>query len=143
MKALIGHMGAWAARPEQLATARFLQQPDLVSEYMTDMRQRVSERLQTLYDGVVSLKNKGFPVDAIAPQGAIYLSLRVNLIGETFKTNEDIRNFLLEEAGVAVVPFQAFDLADDSGWFRMSVGAASLSELQSALHRVEKALSEL
>ena len=143
MKALIGHMGAWAARPEQLATARFLQRTDLVENYMKKMQERVSIRLQTLYEGISSMKKRGLPVDAIAPQGAIYLSFRVDLIGERFNSNEEIRNFLLQEAGVAVVPFQAFDLQEDSGWFRMSVGAASVKDLKGALHRMEDALQKL
>jgi len=143
MKALIGHMGAWAARPEQLATARFLKRPDLVRQYMREMQQRVSLRLQTLYDGVVSMKSRGLPVDAIAPQGAIYLSFRVDLIGSKFNSNEEIRNFLLHQAGVAVVPFQAFDMKKENGWFRMSIGAASVEDLQRALQRIETALNGL
>jgi aspartate aminotransferase len=35
-----------------------------------------------------------------------------------------------------VVPFQAFDLAGDSGWFRMSVGAVSVPALEAALERL-------
>ena len=89
------------------------------------------------------MKSRGLPVDAIAPQGAIYLSFRVDLIGSKFNTNEEIRQFLLEQAGVAVVPFQAFDLQEESGWFRMSAGAASVNDLESALHRIEIALNKL
>ena len=110
---------------------------------MKEMQERVSIRLQTLYEGVVSMKNRGFPVDAISPQGAIYLSFRVDLIGSKFKSNEEIRQFLLQQAGVAVVPFQAFDMQEESGWFRMSVGAASVEDLQSALQRIESALNRL
>ena len=140
MKALIGHMGAWAAHPEQIATAKFLRKPDLMQQYMKDMRAKVSIRLQLLYDGVMDMKQRGLPVDAIAPQGALYLSFYVGLIGERFTTNEDIRNFLLLEAGVAVVPFQAFDMPDENGWFRMSVGTCSLSDLTSALEKIESAV---
>ena len=90
------------------------------------------------------MKSRGLPVDAIQPQGAIYMSFHVNLIGKgQFQTNEDIRHWLLEKASVAVVPFQAFDMKEDSGWFRMSVGAANTEDLASALSRIEKALVEL
>ena len=143
MKALIGHMGAWAARPEQLATARFLQQPDLMKKYMQQMQTRVSARLRYLYEGVMAMRQKGLPVDAISPQGAIYLSLKVDLIGEKFTTNEEIRRFLLQQAGVAVVPFQAFDLQEESGWFRMSIGAVGMDDLQGALERIEQSLQAL
>jgi len=46
----------------------------------------------------------------------------------------------LESAGVAIVPFQAFGLEDDTGWFRISVGAVSVSEIIAAMNRLESAL---
>jgi aspartate aminotransferase len=140
MKSLIGHMGAWAARPEQLATAWLLQRPELVESYMNKMRTQVSDRLQLLHRGILDMKDRGLPVDAITPQGAIYLSFRVDLIGHGFDTNEEIRNWLLEKAGLAVVPFQAFDLQDQTGWFRMSVGSVTIEELERALTRLEDLL---
>lgn len=143
MKALVGHMGAWAARPEQIATAKFLRRPDLIAEYMSEMKARVDLRLQLLYKGIMSMKERGLPVHAIAPQGAIYLSFHVDLIGKKFQTNDEIRRFLLEEAGVAVVPFQAFDMLEHNGWFRMSVGACGVEELERALERIEKLLLNL
>ena len=48
--------------------------------------------------------------------------------------------FLLLEAGVAVVPFQAFDMPSENGWFRMSVGTCSLSQLSQALEQIERAI---
>ena len=42
-----------------------------------------------------------------------------------------------------MVPFQAFGLREDSGWFRISVGAVSLAEIESALPRLEQALLQL
>ena len=140
MRALIGHMGAWAARPEQQATAWFLNHPQLVSAYMLEMKNRVMSRLNLLYSGIMSMKADGLPVDAISPQGAIYLSLRVDLVGRGFDTNEQIRQWLLEEARVAVVPFQAFDLPEQNGWFRMSVGAVGMDELDAALTRMGAAI---
>jgi aspartate aminotransferase len=52
------------------------------------------------------------------------------------QSNEDIRIKLLEGAGMAVVPFQAFDLREDSGWFRISIGAVSKDELPPMLDRL-------
>jgi aspartate aminotransferase len=57
------------------------------------------------------------------------------------RTNDAIRRFLLHRAGVAVVPFQAFDLDGDDGWFRMSIGAVSPEQLRAALERLATALS--
>ena len=140
MRALIGHAGAWAPRPEQLATAWLLDHPEEMDAYMVGMRARIAERLGLLYSGIQDMRSRGLPVDAIAPQGAIYLSLRMDLIGRGFESNEEIRSYLLNKAGVAVVPFQAFDMPEDSGWFRASIGAVSPSDLSAALQRVEDAI---
>ena len=140
MKALIGHIGAWAPRPEQVATANFLNDRPAVDTYLKAIRGDIAARLDAFHDGFVDMRRRGLPVDAIKPQGAIYMSLRMELIGRGFDTNEQIRQWLLEEAGVAVVPFQAFDLMGDTGWFRLSVGAVSVEECSTAVGRIEDAL---
>jgi aspartate aminotransferase len=143
MKALIGHMGAWAARPEQRATAWLLNHPDEISTYHKGMKAAISARLDRLYEGITKMRDKGLPVDAIAPQGAIYLSFRIDLVGKGFETNEEIRRYILEEALMAVVPFQAFDLPEESGWFRISIGAVGMNELDGCLSRLEQAISKV
>jgi aspartate aminotransferase len=59
------------------------------------------------------------------------------------RTNDDIRRLLLDRAGFGLVPFQAFGLKDESGWFRLSVGAVSVEEIRAALPRVEAVLREV
>ncbi len=142
MKGFIGHMGAWAPRPIQQATAWLLDRPALVTDYLVGLQSAVDARLQRIYDAVQAMRSEGLPIDAIAPQGAIYLSLHVDLVGRGFGSNEEIRAWLLEDAGVAVVPFQAFDMPEDTGWFRMSVGAVGLEELDAALARLRTALKQ-
>ena len=110
---------------------------------MKEMRSEVEARLERLYQGISAMRDRGLPVDAIAPQGAIYLSFKMDLIGRGFENNESIRRHLLHKAGIAVVPFQAFDLPDESGWFRMSVGAVGLDDIDAALVRLESMLEEL
>ncbi len=96
-------------------------------------------RLDALYDGLMAMRRDGLPVNAIEPQGAIYLSAQFDLL-DRFGTNEAIRRFLLEEAGFAVVPFQAFGATDDSGWFRLSVGAVSVVDVERAVPRLREAV---
>jgi len=143
MKSLIGHVGAWAPRPEQVALARYLDDVDAVRTYQTEMNQRVQQRLDALYSGFSAMKADGYPLDCIDPQGAIYLSLRLDLVGrsvggEQLDSNEAIRQFLLDRAGLAVVPFQAFGLEGESGWFRLSVGAVSMEEIAALFPRLRK-----
>ena len=141
MKDLIGHTGAWAPRPEQVASARFLENTAAMERYLVEMRRGADSRLETLHQGLMELRSRGLPVSDIAPQGAIYLSVRFDLIGRKgIRSNEDIRKLLLERAGFGVVPFQAFGLQDETGWFRCSVGAVSEAEIRDVLPRVEAAL---
>jgi len=148
MKALIGHMGAWAARPEQMATAMVLDEPELTEVWMEEFGAALQERLVTLRDGFAALRAAGHPVDSLDAQGAIYLSAKFDLHGrkhgdKTLETDEDIRSWLLHEAGVAVVPFTAFGYPEGSGYMRMSVGAATTAEMQDAMARIGRALEAL
>lgn len=141
MRDVLGHVGAWAPKAEQVAVARFLDDVPAMTEYLGAMRARVEDRLTALYQGFEAMRARGLPVQAIAPQGAIYLSVRFDLVGRPgLATNDAIRKLLLDEAQFAVVPFQAFGLPDESGWFRLSVGATSVEEIREALPRVEAVL---
>jgi aspartate aminotransferase len=146
MRDFLGHVGAWAPRPEQVATAAFMRDEAAIAAFRATMDGAVRARLDALYQGFEALRAEGLPVDCVHPQGAIYLSLQIGLIGRTVDgrpvtTNEDIRRLLLEEAGLAVVPFQAFGLAEDTGWFRMSVGAVSAADIAGAFPRVRSLLA--
>lgn len=141
MKSFLGHVGAWAPRPEQVATVGLLDDDAAMSTFGEHFRAGLHERLSTLDRGLTRLG-----VYHLVPQGAMYLSVRFDLFGKPgldgtpMKTNEDVRKFLLHRAGVAVVPFQAFDLNEESGWFRMSIGAVSVPALEAALDRLGAAL---
>jgi len=141
MRALIGHIGAWAPHPEQVATAALLDDPAALDAYLGRLHAGIQARLKPLYDGIVDMCDRGLPVDAIQPQGGIYQTLKIDLIGRGFDTNEDIRAWLLRDAGVAVVPFQAFDMPGNDGWFRMAISAVSPQEVHGALERLEGLLS--
>jgi aspartate aminotransferase len=146
-KDLIGHIGAWAPRPEQVAVADFLRSGEEMAAFLVEMRDRVLRRLRALHDGFRSMREDGYPVECIRPQGAMYLSLRLDLVGRSIggrrlESNEAIRRLLLERAGLAVVPFQAFGLRDETGWFRLSVGAVSMDEIDAALPRLRRLLDE-
>ncbi|HET8774630.1 MAG TPA: aminotransferase class I/II-fold pyridoxal phosphate-dependent enzyme, partial [Thermoanaerobaculia bacterium] len=142
MRDIIGHVGAWAPKAEQLAVAAFLRQKDEIAAFHATMIRELRLRLDALYDGLMAMQREGLPVSAIAPQGAIYLSVQFDLV-DRFGTNEAIRKFLLERAGFAVVPFQAFGLKREDGWFRLSAGAVSLRDIEEGLARVRAALASL
>jgi aspartate aminotransferase len=145
----LGHVGAWAPRPEQVATTALLRAPAVVAAYRDELVEGLGARLDALHDGFTTLAAEGHPVTALAPMGAIYLSVRLDLTGRTTRdgvrltTHEEVRRALLERAGMAVVPFQAFGLAEARGWFRLSVGAVSLEQIRALWPRLRRALEEM
>jgi aspartate aminotransferase len=148
MSDLLGHVGAWAPKAEQIATAEFLDQAAAFAEFRADMQARLSERLERLFRGIEAMRARGLPVEAVAPEGTLYLSARFDLCGRTFEgrtlsSNEEIRGALLRGAGVAVVPFQAFGLTREDGWFRLSVGSVSTTAIEEGLARLEHLLTGL
>ncbi len=143
MKDFLGHVGAWAPRPEQVATAELFADPALVLTLSGAIREGVNARLAALDRGLKRLAGKGYPVKHLPPTGALYLSVHFDLIrpGGQFENNRSVRQFLLEQAGFAVVPFHAFGTRADNGWFRLSVGAVGVDEIAPAIDRVEAALA--
>jgi aspartate aminotransferase len=147
-KALIGHMGAWAPRPEQIATAALLNNPEAITQYHSTMKTDCETRLRTLHDGFEAMAARGLPVKSMAPQGAIYLSVNFPIHGrhcdgKPLRTDEDIRFFLLDKAGFGVVPFGAFGVPGDLGWMRLSIGAVSVADIKAGLARIADALEKL
>jgi aspartate aminotransferase len=145
---LLSHAGAWAPRAEQMGTARFLNDPEAIAEFRCEMDARLQQRLTALYEGFQALEREGYSVASINPQGAIYFSACFALHGRTFEgkkleTDEDIRVLLLERGGVAVVPFRAFGVKRDTGWFRLSVGAVSMEEINELFPRIRTLLDQL
>ena len=143
MSAVLGHVGAWAPRAEQVATVGMLDDPEAIRAYHAVFLGQLQLRLDRLHAGIQAMKGRGLPVDSIPPMGAIYLTARIHPFGETLRTNDDVRRYVLEQAGIGLVPFQAFGSTEDEGWFRLSVGAASPAEIEAALPRLEEALLRL
>ena len=145
---LLSHAGAWAPRAEQAGVAEFLGDAEAIAEFRTQMDARLAERLQAMHAGFRELESAGYPVGSINPQGAIYFSAQFrlhgrNVAGQAIETDEDIRNLLLERAGAAVVPFQAFGVRENTGWFRLSAGAVSLDEIHELFPRIKNLLDEI
>jgi aspartate aminotransferase len=149
MKSILGHVGAWAPRAEQFASAQFLSNEKPYEDFIAHMNNEVSARLSGFHAGIQALKNQGFSVDSIVPEGAIYLTVQFDLKGKSrrnglvMNTTRDISAFLLEEAQVALVPFSAFGASSESTWFRLSVGTTTMRDVEQALQSIEQALITL
>lgn len=149
MKALLTHVGAWAPKPEQEAVATFLNEKENVDIFVGDFKAKISESLSVLHQGIQDMKSRGFAVESIQPMGALYLTIELNYLGKTkpdgssIVDSSDLVFYLINEAGVALVPFSAFGNSRDMPWFRASAGGLSLNEIEKMLPRLENALSKL
>lgn len=149
MKALLTHVGAWAPKPEQEATAKFFENPDNVNVFVEDFKAKLEESLKVLHGGIQDLKGKGLAVDSIEPMGALYLTIKLDYIGRTkpdgvvIENSSDLVFYLINEAGVALVPFSAFGEDKSEPWFRASVGGLAVDEIKVMLPKLETALNNL
>jgi aspartate aminotransferase len=139
MKAIVG----------QVAMAEYLKDGASVTNYLNNFKQTIQASLQALYSGFMDLKAEGFAVDAIEPMGAIYLTVKIDYSGKTtpdgnlIKNSADVNFYLIKEAGCALVPFSAFGTSETENWFRASVGACTLEEIQAMIPRIKAALAKL
>ncbi|TZF98743.1 aminotransferase class I/II-fold pyridoxal phosphate-dependent enzyme (plasmid) [Chryseobacterium panacisoli] len=149
MKALLTHVGAWAPKPEQEATAKFYENSENVDAFVDDFKAKLEESLKVLHNGVQDLKAKGLTVDSIEPMGALYLTIKLDYIGKTkpdgavIENSSDLVFYLINEAGVALVPFSAFGEDKSEPWFRASVGGLATDEIKVMLPKLESALNNL
>ncbi len=149
MKAVIGHIGAWSPRAEQVATAQFLSNASALNEYLDELKGKISRRFYAIYHGFEHLKKKGYPVQIIKPEGAIYLTAQfaikgaVNPEGNKIESTSDITQFLLNHAQLALVPFTAFGCENGTDWYRISVGTINEEDIPDLLQKLETALSKL
>ncbi len=148
MKALLSHVGAWAPMAEQHATAQFLQNNDAVEQYLKDFKHHIEDRLYFIFNHFIALQKKGYPIEVITPQAAIYLTVKLDFVGYTFKgktlqKQEDVSEFLLNEAHLALVPFSCFGADSNAPWYRISVGTCSFDDLKEMFESLEQALAQL
>lgn len=149
MKAILTHTGAWGPMAEQKALAKFLYQSENIDRFLSHFKYELELRLRTIYDGLIKLKQEGFAVDAIAPQAAIYLTIKIDLVGKKTAENKilnnqtDVTAYLLNEARLAVVPFYAFGAAKNSPWYRLSVGTCKKEEIPEMFEQLKRSLQKL
>ncbi len=149
MKAILTHLGAWAPMAEQKAVAYYLHNRDGIKRFLSHFKKEIEERLHRIYDGFMQLKSEGLPVDAIAPEAAIYLTIKMELAGmktragKTLETQSDVTSYVLNEAGLAVVPFYAFGTDRGNPWYRLSVGTCRKEEIHEMIGKLREALKKI
>ena len=149
MKAILGHVGAWAPMAEQKAVANFLSKKKEIETFLLLFKKELEERLRGIHSGFMQLKKEGLPVDCITPEAAIYLTIKVDAVGKKaangklLETQSDVTAYILNEAGLAVVPFYAFGSSLSNPWYRLSVGTCKKEEIGEMISRLREALRKL
>ncbi|MGZ4158137.1 MAG: aminotransferase class I/II-fold pyridoxal phosphate-dependent enzyme, partial [Bacteroidia bacterium] len=149
MKSILTHVGAWAPKAEQMATATYLNDLNNYDKFLADIKTKINDRLVNFHKGFQSLKAEGYKVDSIAPEAAIYLTVQFSLHGQktadgtVLKTTQDVTKYILDEAKVALVPFYAFGASTDSSWYRLSVGTCKLEDIDVVFGNLKSALKKL
>lgn len=149
MKGILSHVGAWSPMAEQVATAEFLKDSEETEQFLAQTKAALWDRLNGIYTGLMQLKQEAYPVDVIAPQGAMYLTIRFALKGKKLSDGtliehtEQISSFLLNEASLAIVPFSAFGADPESEWYRLSVGTCHTEEIPRMLGKLRAAMDKL
>jgi len=149
MKAILTHVGAWAPMAEQKAVASYLAQRENIQQYLVHFKKEIEERLRSIFEGFTQLKNDGLPVDVIAPEAAIYLTIKIDLAGrktgdgKILERQSDVTAYILNEAKLAVVPFYAFGTNNNNPWYRLSVGTCKKEEISELIGKLRVALKKI
>ena len=97
----------------------------------------------------MDLREQGYKVNAIPPEAAIYLTVQLDLNGQhtpegdRLGNTQQVTHYLLNQAGLALVPFNAFGASKKSNWYRVSVGTASMERIEGFLAQLKSALERL
>jgi aspartate aminotransferase len=149
MSKYVAHMGAWAPKPFQLATADYLTAYDEQAAYVTHLQDTIEQRLGLVFAAFKQMQADGLPVFCLPPQGGLLLSASFGILGRqtaegaTLGSDLAIFEFLLHKAGVAFVPFSAFGDPHHPEWFRVSVSGLATQAIPAALERIAQALKTL
>ncbi len=149
MKSILTHIGSWAPMAEQKAVAKYLGNREAITNYLSHYKAEIEERLLRIHAGFMQLKQEGLPVEAIAPEAAIYLTIKLDLVGKKtsegkmLETQSEVTDYILNAAGLAVVPFYAFGTSKQSPWYRLSVGTCKKEEIDEMIGKLREALSQL
>ena len=148
-KSMLTHLGSFPPKPEQIAAGIYLKNDDWVDKYLNNFKNEISTRLSGFHKGFMDLKKKGYPVNAIVPMAALYLTIEINLLGKNkpgggkFETPAEVTKFILDDAKIGLVPFSAFDSVENPTWYRLSVGTCTREEVGEAIYNLEKSLEKI
>ena len=139
MTEVFSHIGAWAAKPEQNAVAWYLNDKENIDKFIQEKQQQYAFISSKISDLFKQMKEEGYYVDYQNSDGGIYISVYLNYVYD-FPTTEDYINFLIEECGLGIVPFEYFGSKENKGWFRISIGSVDSLYIDNILTIIKNAI---
>ena len=125
---ILSHIGAWAPKPEQIAVSKFIGDLDNPRDFAIGKR----DNYKTIINHFITILHENQRltgnVDYLRPDGGIYISVRLNYI-DKFNSLDDMMDYMINECGVAMVPFEYFGCKENKGWFRLSIGSVDVNIL--------------
>lgn len=122
------------SNPTSFAQYGALAAMSLPAQAVEEMRCAFESRRQLMLEGLRAVPG----LNPNNPEGAFYVLAEAGAhIGTKFESDLELAEFLLDDAGVAVIPGSVFDCP---GWLRFSY-AASDSDIQTGTERVKACLS--
>ena len=149
MRGLNSHVGSWAPMAEQKAVAKYLTNEAAVNTFLNCFKSNLSKRLDAIHAVFQKLRKEGLPVDSIEPQAAIYLTVQIDLIGKRtsegilLEKQDQVTEYILNEANLALVPFYAFGASHESNWYRLSVGCCKTEDIEIMADKLRTAINQL
>jgi aspartate aminotransferase len=139
MTEILSHIGAWAPKPEQHGLDKYIRE-DYADYQFHITNVKLDYELITLKicNKFEELKEKGFNVDCQRPEGGIYISVYLDYV-KSFPSTEEYISFLINNCGLGIVPFEYFG-SKEQGWFRISIGNISNSNLDDVINTIEKSV---
>ena len=139
MTEILSHIGAWAPKPEQHGLDKYIREDyEDYQFHITDVKLDYEFITIKICNKFEELKEKGYNVDCQRPEGGIYISVYLDYV-KSFPSTEEYISFLINNCGLGIVPFEYFG-SKQKGWFRISIGNISESNLDDVIKTIEKAV---
>jgi aspartate aminotransferase len=139
MTEVLSHIGAWAPKPEQHGLDKYIREDyEDYQFHIIDVKLDYELITLKICNKFEELKEKGYNVDCQRPEGGIYISVYLDYV-KSFPSTEDYISFLINKCGLGIVPFEYFG-SKQKGWFRISIGNISESNLDDVIKTIEKAV---
>ena len=139
MTEVLSHIGAWAPKPEQHGLDKYIRENyDDYLWHINYVKNEYEWITHSICKKFEELKQKGFNVDCQRPEGGIYISVYLGYVN-SFSSTEEYISFLINNCGLGIVPFEYFG-SKEKGWFRISIGNISSSNLDDVINTIEKSV---